>query len=113
MLITDHTSDTFTVDGDETLTFVTNRRVKFYYSNTSTCTYSEVVSVSYNSVLDKTLATIKDENFLVGPVLVGVKYGIVSSGATGSDPNHIFIDPDSGEEYSIGVRKGRIVLLPF
>lgn len=113
MLIIGHTDNTFTVSGDELRTFVVNRRLKFYYSNTDTCTYSEVVGMSYNAGLDVTVVTIKDENFLVGPVLVGVKYGIVSTGATGSDPNHIFVDPDNGEEYSIGVRKGRIVLLPF
>lgn len=113
MLIISHTDNTFIVSGDELKTFVISRRLKFYYSNTDTNTYSEAVGVAYNSLLDQTTITIKDENFLTGPVLVGVKYGIVSSGATGSDPNHIFVDPDSGEEFSIGVRKGRIILLPF
>jgi|GEM_PF-2123500 len=99
-------ADTFTVPGDYTDTFVTNRKVKATLDASSV--YSAVESASYSSVNDETTVVLFDT--VIDATIQKVEYGLVKAGPEGSNPENNIIDDVTGDIYEFKMIDGSLAM---
>lgn len=99
-------ADTFTVPGDYTDTFVTNRKIKATLDASSV--YSAVESANYSSVNDETTIVLFDT--VIDATIQKVEYGIVKAGPEGSNPENNLIDETTGDIYELKMIDGSLAM---
>ena len=99
-------ADTFTVPGDYTDTFVTNRKIKATLDASSV--YSAVESASYSSVNDETTIVLFDT--VIDATIQKVEYGLVKAGPEGSNPENNLIDETTGDIYELKMIDGSLAM---
>jgi hypothetical protein len=99
-------ADTFTVPGDYTDVFVTNRKIKATLDASSV--YSAVESANYDGVNDETTIVLFDT--VIDATIQKVEYGLVKAGPDGSNPENNLIDETTGDIYEFKMVDGSLAM---
>lgn len=99
-------SNEFSIYGDYTDVFVTNRKIKATLDDESV--YSAVESASYSSADDETTIVLFDE--VIDNTIQKVEYGLVKAGPEGSNPENNLIDETTGDIYELKMIDGSLAM---
>lgn len=106
LTVTYVSADTFTVPGDYTDAFVTNRKIKATLDASSV--YSAVKSANYSSINDETTIVLFDA--VIDATIQKVEYGLVKAGPEGSNPENNLIDETTGDIYELKMIDGSLAM---